>query len=204
MTVSMMRGPEEREVKLRVPEDFHLPQLASGADVSVVDRGETLLEAAYWDTADLALAGAGVGFRHRNGTWTFKGRSRREADSVVREELEIDGDAQTIPAPIVERLREYANVADLGVVAQLVTRRHQFDVTREGESAEVVHDRVTVRDGMRDVTSFAEVEVEYPAGSAALARAVVALLVAGGAVVDGTAKYVRALRALGHQPPQLG
>jgi hypothetical protein len=51
------------------------------------------------------------------------------------------------------------------------------------------------------VARFEEVEVEHPPASGALASDLVAVFNRLGATVDPTAKYVRALRALGRTPP---
>lgn len=197
-----MQGVEEREAKLAVPTGFRLPPL-DVAGVTVVDHGDTLLDAVYWDTDGLELACAAIGLRHRNGTWTFKGRSAREGDAVVREEVEIDGEAQRLPEAIRQRLGALVDVAQLHPVAHVRTIRHRLDIRSDAAGAELVHDRVTVLDGDREVTDFEEVEVEFPADSAALASRLVALVVAAGGVVDTTSKYVRALRALGHDPPEI-
>jgi inorganic triphosphatase YgiF len=198
-----MDGAEEREVKMAVPDGFVMPELGDLAGVTVSDRGDTLLNAIYWDTDDLGLANSGVGVRHRNGVWTFKGQSRRDGNALVREELELDGDADRLPEPINARLAHWVLVSELHPVAELRTVRHTFDVSAATASAEVVHDRVSVRDGADERARFEEVEVEYATGSAPLADRLVALLAAHGASVDDTAKYVRALRFLGHEPPEV-
>jgi inorganic triphosphatase YgiF len=195
-------GADEREVKLAVPEGFVMPPLDFLEGVSVTDRGERTLDAMYWDTDDLDLARAGVGVRRRNGVWTFKGRSRREGDAVVREELEVEG-GDEFPPQIAQRLTQWVDLRRLRPIAQVRTLRHQFDVAAGAGCAEVVHDRVSVRDGDQVVSRFDEVEVEFPAPSAALADRIVGLLLERGATVDPTAKYLRALRALGHDPPEV-
>jgi inorganic triphosphatase YgiF len=194
---------EEREVKLAVAEDFQLPALTELDGVTVVDRGDERLRAVYWDTDGLALAHAGVGLRHRNGVWTYKGRSRREGDAVVREELELSADGDSIPEEMRERVGQWVTPAALHPVAELDTLRHQVDLVEGSSAVELVRDRVRVLDGARVVASFDEVEVEHARSSQALADRLVRLLVAGGAVVDTTPKYFRALRALGHDPPEV-
>jgi inorganic triphosphatase YgiF len=196
-------GVDEREVKLAVAEDFALPALDGLDGVTVVDRGDERLRAVYWDSDDLALAHAGVGLRHRNGVWTYKGRSRREGDAVVRAELELSGGGGGIPQEVRARVAQWVEPAALRPVTELDTMRHQIDVAAGTSTVEVVHDRVRVLDGPHTVAGFAEVEVEHDEASQALADRVVELLVAGGAVVDPTPKYLRALRALGHDPPEV-
>jgi inorganic triphosphatase YgiF len=196
-------GVEEREVKLAVADDFVLPPLSDLDGLVAVDAGEQLLRAVYWDTDDLELARAGVGVRHRNGIWAFKGRSRREGDAVVREELEVAGDAGSIPSPVRARVEHWVDPGAVHPVAQLDTLRRTIDVTDGSARAELVHDRVSVVDGTRVVARFTEVEVEFNADSSALAERLVTLLKAHGAVVDTRSKYVRALGFLGHDPPDL-
>ncbi|HSP64608.1 MAG TPA: CYTH domain-containing protein [Candidatus Deferrimicrobium sp.] len=196
-------GAEEREVKLAVAADFALPALADLAHVTVSDRGDDRLRAVYWDTDDLALAHAGVGLRHRNGVWTYKGRSRRDGDAVVREECEETAPGDAIPDALRGRVEQWVDPAALHPVAELDTMRRQLDVVDGGQTVEVVHDRVSILDGGRVVSRFAEVEVEFKPSGQELADRVVALLRDGGAVVDTTPKYLRALRALGHHPPEM-
>ena len=196
--------PEEREVKLRVGADFVLPDLADDGATTIVDEGENLLVAVYWDTDGLDLAGAGVGLRHRNGTWTYKGRSRRDGDAVVREEREVEAaDDAHLPDALLAMVGQSADPASVHPIATVRTRRRTLRLQRGDQSVEVVSDHVTVCDGDRPVATFSEVETEYSRDSQGLADRVVARLVEAGAVVDGTAKVVRALRALGHNPPEV-
>ena len=196
---------EEREVKLAVVEDFELPALSGVDGVTCVDRGDERLRAVYWDGDDLELARAGVGLRHRNGVWAFKGRSRLEGDAVVREEVELSGGGAAIPGTMCARAARWIDPAMLHPIAELDTVRHLVDVSRGPDSVELVLDRVRVVDAAGGVVArFAEVEVEHDAASQALADRVVTAMVAAGAVVDTTPKLVRALRALGHDPPPAG
>jgi inorganic triphosphatase YgiF len=86
-------------------------------------------------------------------------------------------------------------------VARLDTVRRTVDAGAGDERAEVVHDRVRVMDGEREVERFSEVEVEFEPDSQTLADRLVRYLTEMGGTVDTTPKYVRALRALGHTPP---
>jgi inorganic triphosphatase YgiF len=198
-----MDGAEEREVKLAVAEGFVLPALTELAEVTTTDRGDERLRAVYWDTDDLALAHAGVGLRHRNGVWAYKGRSRRDGDAVVREEIEERAGGDTIPTDIGKRVQRWVDPAALHPVAELDTVRHQVDVVHGDSTVELVHDHVDVVDGTGVVTSFEEVEVEFETASQDLANRLVRLLLSAGATVDTTPKYMRALRALGHHAPEV-
>ena len=192
---------EEREVKLAVPDGWQLPSLTQLDGVTTTDRGDERLHAVYWDTDDLGLARAGVGLRHRNGTWGFKGTSRREGDALVREEVEVVAGIDNIPNLVRERCQLFVEIPALHPVAELDTMRHTVDIRDAESRVELVHDRVTVIDGNRVVARFAEVEVEFAVTAQQLADRIVRMLVDGGAVVDTIPKYVRALRALGHDAP---
>ena len=83
----------EREVKLVAPPGFVLPDLtaaAAGRPVAVLP--EQLLQATYYDTADLRLVRWGVTLRHRTGddggpVWTVKVPARPAGEVVARNEL---------------------------------------------------------------------------------------------------------------------
>jgi inorganic triphosphatase YgiF len=196
-------GAEEREVKLSVPDDFLLPSLSGVDGMTAVDEGEERQRSVYWDTDDLALVHAGVGVRHRNGIWAFKGRSRRDGDAVVREELEVSGTGDSIAPVVRSRLEALIDPSSLHPVATLDNLRRRLDVTDGSVRVELVLDRVSVLDGARVVAHFTEVEVEFNLPGQTIADRLVRILVAHGAVVDTTPKYVRALRALGHEPPAM-
>ena len=205
----MTAMPVEREIKSSVAETFTLPELDGTAGLRAVDRGVRLLDATYWDTGSLQLMRSGYGLRHRttdgsSGRWALKAASRRDGDAMVRDELEVAGTAAELPPEIRERLRDVVPVASLRPVATLHTARHVVDLEADGQAwAEVADDTVSVRDGLREVERFREVEVELLCGDddprveAVLAR----LRAAGAGPPESSSKYVRALRALGHEVP---
>jgi len=201
--------PIEREVKLAVADDFVLPDLGAVQGVRVEDRGAHLLEATYWDTDSLALFNSDHGLRHRtrdggSGTWTLKGPSTRAGAAVEREELEVEGNPEFVPGSLLQRIAGVARGELVRPVAVVKTVRHVFDLlSADGRLAELVDDRVIVLDEQgSEAARFREVEVEF-AGEAAddALRLVVERLEAAGAVVDTTAKYARALLALGRVAP---
>ena len=100
-------------------------------------------------------------------------------------------------------IRAEVGEVDLHPVAQLVTDRRTVDLVAGGaRRAEVADDNVSVRSGQAIVDTFREVEVELFDADDALIEAVIARLRAAGAGdPDSTPKYVRALRALGHDIP---
>ena len=84
-----------------------------------------------------------------------------------------------------------------------MTDRHSIDLMAgDTRRAEVADARVSVLSGDRTVETFREVEVELFDADGALIDAVMTRLRAAGVgEPDSTPKYVRALRALGHDVP---
>jgi inorganic triphosphatase YgiF len=201
--------PEEREIKIPVDTDFVLPDLDGVVEgTHAVDRGTVELSATYWDTDDLTLLRANLGLRHRSapgetGKWTLKAGSRMIGDAVSREETDFAGPAEQPPQAAIDVIRLVVGEIALHPIARLVTDRHTVDlVAGEARRAEVADDRVSVRSDTRTVEPFREVEVELFDADDTLIDAVMARLrSAGVGAPDSTPKYVRALRALGHDIP---
>jgi inorganic triphosphatase YgiF len=202
--------PEEREIKMPVGEDFALPDLDGVLEgTHAVDRGRVELSATYWDTGALTLLHAKLGLRYRSapgeqGKWTLKAGDRMVGDAVSREETNFPGTPDQPPQPVVDVIHKEVGEVVLHPVARLVTDRHTIDlVVAETRRAEVADDRVSVLSEETTVLTFREVEVELFDADAALIDAVIARLRAAGAGdPESTPKYVRALRALGHQIPE--
>ena len=202
--------PEEREIKIPVGMDFVLPDLDGVLEgIRAVDRGRVELSATYWDTDELTLLHAKLGLRYRSapgeqGKWTLKAGDSMVGDAVSREETDFPGSPVQPPDAAVEVIRKAVGDVALHPVAQLVTDRHSVDlVAGDTRRAEVADDRVSVRSGDVTVDAFGEVEVELFDAEAALIDAVMARLRAAGVgEPHSTPKYVRALRALGHEIPE--
>jgi inorganic triphosphatase YgiF len=200
---------EEREIKIPVGPDFVLPDLNGVVGGTVaVDRGDVELSATYWDTDELTLLHAKLGLRYRSapgeaGKWTLKAGARMIGDAVSREETDFAGPPEHPPETAADVIRAAVGEVRMHPVASLVTERHTVDlVAGETRRAEVADDRVSVRSGNSTIETFREVEVELFDADAALIDAVMARLRAAGAgQADSTPKYVRALRALGHEIP---
>jgi inorganic triphosphatase YgiF len=197
---------EEREIKIPVGADFVLPRLDDAiAGLRAIDRGTVELSATYWDTDALTLLQSHLGLRHRSapgeaGRWTLKAGSGSVGLAVSREETDFIGPPDEPPPAAVEAITAEVGEVALHPIASIVTMRHTVDLV-EGNTrrAEVADDHVAVRSGSRTVSTFREVEVELFDAEAALIDAVMARLHAAGAGnPDSTPKYVRALRALGH------
>ena len=202
---------EEREVKIAAPASFALPDFDGVVPgLRAVDRGRHQLDATYWDSATLALHGAGFGLRYRTtdgaaGHWTLKAQSHRDGPAVVREEIDMDGEPGSPPARALAAVQAAAGGDELRPVAKLRTSRRTVDlVDAEGRRrAEIADDTVSVRADTREVSAFHEVEVEIIGDpDDTMVDAVLARLRDAGAVdIDPTSKYVRALRALGYSLP---
>jgi len=196
----------EREMKLAAETSFELPELDGIAGLAAYDRGVRVLDATYWDTDDLALLRSGHGLRFRttdggSGRWTLKAGSHREGDLMVRDELELEGTPEALPAEIRERVARVVELDRLRPVATLQTRRHIVDLEADGAPwAEVADDAVSVRDGEREAERFREVEVELrgDTGRARLEAVLARLRAAGASGPTSSSKYARALAALGH------
>jgi inorganic triphosphatase YgiF len=201
--------PEEREIKIPVDADFVLPDLDDVVEgTHAVDRGTVELSATYWDTDALTLLHANLGLRHRRaqgepGKWTLKAGNRMVGQAVSREETDFPGPPDQPPQAALELIRPEVGEVALHPIARLVTDRHTVDLMAgAARRAEVADDRVSVRSGDRTTSTFREVEVELFDADAALIDAVMTRLRAAGVgEPDSTPKYVRALRALGHEVP---
>ena len=202
--------PEEREIKIPVGEDFVLPDLDGVVEgTSAVERGTVDLSATYWDTDDLTLLHAKLGLRYRSapgehGKWTLKAGDSMVGQAVSREETNFPGTPEQPPQAAIDVIHEAVGEVALHPVAELVTDRHTVDlVAGATRRAEVADDRVSIRSGDTTVATFREVEVELFDADAALIDAVMSRLRAAGiGEPDSTPKYVRALRALGHEIPE--
>ena len=178
----------EYERKLDAPEGFELPDLG----------GEPLeprvFTSVYSDTADRSLARAGITLRRR----TERGRSLWQLKlpaGNARLELEEEGGPGGPPSSIARLLVAHLRHGPVTPVAELRTRRHGALVARNGTTAEVTIDDVSVMDALRVVEEFVEIEVELKQGQPKqLERIASELARAGARPTDGTPKLFRVLR----------
>jgi CHAD domain-containing protein len=182
-----MRRTLEREIKLEAPDGFALPDL--GGD-PIEPR---VFTSVYHDTADRSLARAGITLRRR----TERGRSVWQLKipvSGARVELEEPGGPAGPPEPLRALLRAHERRAALAPVAELRTRRHGALVNRNGDTAEVTIDEVSIMDSHRVDGRFVEVEIELKDGEPrVLVRIAKELERAGARESDGTPKVFRVL-----------
>jgi len=194
---------QEIEVKLEVPPDAVLPDLAVLPGVAAVEAPrEFTLESVYLDTPDLRLARARMTLRRRTGGpdegWHLKLQVSPDERTEFRAPLGSGGDGQ-VPAELAAAVRARVREAPLAPVVVLNTRRTVHRVLDVGGRvlAEVADDTVTSRfpeaeDEVAD--AWREWEVELVEGDRDLLQPAVKLLRgAGGAVPGWPSKLARAL-----------
>lgn len=182
-----MRATNEYEVKLDAPAGFRLPPLG-GRPLT-----PRIFTSVYYDVPGWSLADGGITLRRRtengHGVWQLKLPAE---DS--RLELEAEGGPAQPPEQMLALLRAHLRRGPLERVAELRTRRSGELVARNGTTAEVTTDEVTVLDSPEARDQFVEVEIELcdgsPDGLDEIADEVVS---AGAEPGDGLPKLFRAL-----------
>lgn len=196
----------ERESKFTGWAGFELPDFTDAVDGLVAaPLPEQLLEATYYDTADLRLARSGISMRFRTGEKTARGKGRwtvklpdgDDGPALVRREINVDAAGRVIPDELSGLVRAHVRSALLAPVATLHTRRRRVEL-RDGEGkslVEVADDEVSVLEGRRVAVRFREIEAELLNGAPSeLLDAVAARLQAAGAARgEQMSKVVRAL-----------
>jgi CHAD domain-containing protein len=198
----------EREVKLRVPDGFRMPDL--GADgLAVTVREPARLLTTYVDTPDLRIVRWGCSLRHRAGEgWTVKLPAVEVGAVLARAEHAFPGDdARRLPVAAADLLRAYVRAGELRPVARLRTIRQPVDVSdaRGRPLATVTDDDVSVMDGRRVRARFRELEVEFAtdAPEGAALELVARLRSAGAGPVENVSKLRRAMGARASEPPDV-
>ena len=203
---------------------YRLPDLGRGPDAGrawsprCVPQPVLTLTATYYDTGDLRLARSRVTLRRREGGGDDGWHLKLPADDRRRDgggagplvggdevRLPLD-DAATPPAALLPLVLGITRGADVEPVATLRTERRAVDlVDADGRVlAELTDDTVSVLDGSHVAARFRELEVESRDGTSAEIAAVVAALVASGAVEGGLpSKAVRALGPAALAPPDV-
>ncbi|HWD71733.1 MAG TPA: CYTH and CHAD domain-containing protein, partial [Actinomycetota bacterium] len=199
----------EAEDKLEADPGFEIPDLsgvAPGARVAVLR--EALLEAVYFDTADLRLArNGGITLRYRRdrspgstdeGGWTLKlpedatGGADR---ALVRQELSWPGSPEDVPPLAAALVRATTRRAPLQPVARLTTQRRRLELRDREERplAEIDDDLVSIAEPLQG--QFRQIEVEWTGEARPKLRKAVLdrLGRAGARPGDATPKVFRAL-----------
>ncbi len=203
----MGEGPAEHletELKFEVSPDFVVPDLSGLADGSSVTAPEVrMLEARYFDTADLRLAAAKITLRRRTGGTDAGWHLKLPAGGASRRELRAPlGDpAAGVPAELTSLVSDQVEGLPLRVVAVLETRRTVRNVVTPGGEilAEVADDLVAGRvPGAGEPLIWREIEVELVSGGPEILAAAKARLVAAGARPSSSASKLG--RLLGTAP----
>ena len=191
-----MQETVEHEVKLDAPDGFELPDLG-GQPLE-----PRVFTSIYHDTADRSLARAGITLRRR----TERGRSVWQLKIPVegaRIELEEPGGPAAPPDRLRALIRAHERREPVAPMAELRTRRRGVRVGRNGTTAEVTIDDVSVMDAQRVGDRFVEVEVELKEGAPKLLRRLAKQLERAGArASSGQPKVFRVLDLEAPAPAQ--
>jgi CHAD domain-containing protein len=182
---------DEHERKLDAPDGFELPDLG-GSPLE-----PRVFTSVYYDVPERSLSYAGITLRRRTehglSAWQLK---LPQAGS--RLELSQLGGPAGPPEELRRLLAAHVRDRSLLPIAELRTRRRGALVTRDGSTAEVTVDNVSVMDALRVTQEFVEVEIELRSGDPAqLDRIAKEVARAGARPANGTPKV---FRALGLQP----
>jgi CHAD domain-containing protein len=198
----MPTGHREVETKYDVADDSALPTVADLPDVARVEGPHTfLLEAHYFDTDDLALAGRGITLRRRTGG-EDEGWHLKLPVSGAREEIHaaLGRSTRTPPLALRRVVQGVARDRPLAPVATVVTERTMASLVDADESVlvEICDDRVVAtRTGAvgDEEHSWREWEVEVHAARPRLLKALRTRLRKQGAhVATGSSKFGRLMQ----------
>ncbi len=185
-----MRATGEHELKLDAPAGFRLPPLGGRP------LAPRVFTSVYFDVPGESLAAVGITLRRRtengHGVWQLK----LPADDS-RLELEAEGGPGQPPEELLALLHAHLRRGPLERVAELRTHRSGELVARNGTTAEVTADEVTVLDSPEECDQFVEVEIELRDGSPdGLDEIADELVSAGAEQGHGLPKLFRALGRL--------
>lgn len=148
--VEIYRVVLEREGRVSPPPGFVLPDLATAFPSLVPEAGKRSRHSAYFDTADLALADAGITVRRDDVAGRFEWRLVVTPDSTaafpIRRRLHFAGNSETVPRELLAYLTRHHDRRNLAAVttvdgsADVVTLFSPFGVGL----AEVVDECVRV------------------------------------------------------------
>ena len=186
-----MRATTEHERKLDAPAGFRLPPLG-GRPLE-----PRVFTSVYYDVPGDSLAAVGITLRRRtekgHGVWQLK----LPADDS-RLEVEAEGGPGRPPEEMLALLRAHLRRGPLERVAELRTHRSGELVARNGTTAEVTADEVTVLDSREVRDQFVEVEIELRDGDPDGLDEIADELVSAGAEPGN--ELPKLFRALGRTP----
>jgi CHAD domain-containing protein len=200
----------EVEYKFEAARGPKVPELAGIDDVATVEGPLSVeLDATYFDTPGLALAGEGITLRRRVGGGDAGWHLKIPVGASSRDELRLplSGTAvEEVPGPLREAVQLYARGQDLTQVAQIKTRRKVYRL-RDSDAEtllEVCDDGVTARTPATDaygaLAAWREWEVELVAGKTHHLEAAAQVLEQAGA--QPAVERSKLARALGDRLPR--
>jgi CHAD domain-containing protein len=197
----------ERELKLKAPPGFRLPDL-SGGGFEMVKGSWRYLHAVYFDTQDLRLTRWGCCLRHRTDEgWTVKLPPVEDRDLQQRLEVAFEGRWDQIPDAAAALVRVYARRAPLEQVARIRTvRKPLFLLDGHGRSrVEIADDDVSTYVGRGPAGRFREIEIELAEGADddMLGDIVSRLRAAGAGSITRMSKLSRALGPQARRAPEV-
>ncbi len=185
---SPISSQRERELKLAVAPDFHLPRLPG----TPLPRRQLI--STYYDTTAYDLAHARITLRHR----VERGKKAWQLKLPLgddRQEIEVPDDKPDPPASLRDLLIVHLGHRPLVPIMTLrVWRTGVLVRDRRRPLAEVVLDNVTVVKDGRVIQRFRELEIEQRQGDEASLRSLEQQMrEAGASDHDGRPKFFRAL-----------
>src|SRR5579871_5603099 len=126
----------ETETKYEAGPDTQLPRLDGLPGVRGTRGPELeLLEAVYFDTADLRLLRAGITLRRRKGGHDAGWHLKLPAGGVSRDELAVPlgRTGRRVPAEFARLVRASTRGAELAPVAEITTRRQTITLLGAGD-----------------------------------------------------------------------
>ena len=185
---------------------------------AVSQQDDQLLDAVYYDTADLRLIGAGITLRRRTGGgdagWHLKLPAGADTRDEIRLPLAAPGGeraatpharADAVPEELAALVRAYTRGSALAPVVRIQTsRRVLWLLDGAGQTlAEIAADHVSARSASESAaTSWDEIEAELVTGGPALLTAIDTQLRRAGARPAATATKLQ--RALAGRLPAAG
>ena len=185
---------------------------------AVSQQGEQLLDAVYYDTADLRLIGAGITLRRRTGGGDAGWHLKLPAGADTRDEIRLPLDAPggeraatpharaggAVPEELAASVRAHTRGAALAPVVRIQTSRRVLRLLDSASQtlAEVAADHVSAEPADGSAASWDEIEAELVTGGPALLTAIDTQLRQAGARPAATATKLQ--RALAGRLPAAG
>jgi CHAD domain-containing protein len=161
----------EREAKYEADADATLPDFGTLPDVRGTREQNELLEAEYYDTAELRLLRSGITLRRRKGGHDAGWHLKLPAGPGSREEIQLPlgRGGRRVPAELANLVKARSRGAELGLVAVITTQRQAITLLGgDGEPlAEVADDQVratATASGSSEPVQWREIEVELGGG----------------------------------------